>query len=355
MSGSSFGTLFRVTTFGESHGAALGVIIDGCPSGLSFDETFIQKEMNRRRVGQSKITSTRGEGDEIEVFSGVFEGKTTGCPIAMMVRNKDADSSKYDALRHLHRPGHADIGFAEKFGIRDHRGGGRSSGRETLCRVAAGAVAKLLLQEFGIEIYGWVDAVGTIQGKQVQRDFIEKNIVRAGDPESAFAMEEAILEARKEGDSLGGMIKVRAENMPAGLGEPVFDKLDADIAKGMFSIGTVKGVEIGSGFEAGRLKGSENNDMADPETGKYRSNHAGGILGGISNGQPVEVTLAVKPTPSIFKKQQAFTNEGKIEDILIEGRHDPCVCPRVVPVAEAMLALVLADHLLRQRASRMIF
>jgi len=352
MSGNTFGTIFRITTFGESHGKGLGVVIDGCPAGLEIDEAYIQSELDRRRVGQSKVTSQRQEPDKIEILSGVFEGVSTGVPLAMILRNQDADSSKYDNLREVFRPGHADAGYHTKYGVRDHRGGGRSSGRETSARVAAGAVAKLLLKKFNITVTGWTHSVGNVEGKTVDFSVIEKNIIRAADPEAAVKMEKYILDARKEHESVGGIVKIKAQNVPPGLGEPAFDKLDADIGKALFSIGSVKGVEIGSGFESGKMHGSESNDMVSPETGTYITNNAGGILGGISSGQDIDITMAVKPTPSILKEQMTKDIHDKVVPIVIEGRHDPCICPRIVPVAEAMVALALADHYLRNRASR---
>jgi chorismate synthase len=306
-------------------------------------------------VGQSKVTSQRQEEDQVEILSGLFQGQTTGTPIAMMVRNKDADSSKYELIKHLFRPGHADFTYLQKYGIRDYRGGGRASARETIGRVAAGAIAKKILAQEGVEIFGYTTQIHTICAERFDREEIERNMVRCPDAEAAERMIEQILEARKAGDSVGGIVEVVARGVPAGLGEPVFDKLDADLAKGLMSIPAVKGVEIGTGFRAATLFGSEHNDPLVNQAGKIRTmtNHAGGIVGGISNGEDIVVRIVVKPTSSILRAQQSVDREGKPVTLHVEGRHDPCVCPRAVPIAEAMVALVLVDHLLRQRASRM--
>jgi chorismate synthase len=354
MSGNSFGKTFRVTTWGESHGEALGVVVDGCPAGLELSEEDIQYELDRRRPGVSEITTERKEADEVKILSGVFEGKTLGTPISMLVWNKDVDSSPYEALRHIARPGQADFSYQLKYGIRDYRGGGRASGRETVARVAAGAIAKRILANRGIEIIGHVVAIGGIRAKKVSTDEIEsnteRNAVRCADLEAARRMEALIKEVKEEGDSVGGIVEVIALGVPTGLGEPVFDKLDAELAKALMSIGAVKGVEIGAGFEAARLKGSEMNDEFYIKEGRIRTrtNNAGGILGGISTGEPVICRIAVKPTSSIAKSQRSVDMQ-KMEDveIRIKGRHDPCICPRIVPVAEAMIALVLVDYLLR--------
>ncbi|MBF0275508.1 MAG: chorismate synthase [Nitrospinae bacterium] len=351
MSGNSFGTIFRITTFGESHGVGLGVVIDGCPAGIKIDEAFIQSELDRRRVGQSKVTSRRDEPDKVEILSGVFEGVATGAPICLIIRNKDADSSKYNNLKEVFRPGHADMTYQKKYGIRDHRGGGRSSGRETAARVAAGAIAKMVLGN-EISIHAWTDSIKDIHCSTIDLEEVEKNIVRAADPIAAKKMEECILAARKNNNSVGGVVKIRVKNAPIGLGEPVFDKLDADLAKALMSIGSVKGVEIGGGFALTKMFGSESNDAVSKETGEFASNNSGGILGGISSGEMIEISIAVKPTPSIIQEQTTKNIHGKIVPITIEGRHDPCICPRIVPVAEAMVAITLADHLLRNRASK---
>ncbi len=355
MGGSSFGRQFRVTTFGESHGGAVGVAVDGCPAGLEISEEDIQKELDRRRPGQGAITTSRAEEDRVEILSGVFEGRTTGTPIAMVVRNRDADSSKYEPIRNTPRPNHADFTYQMKYGRRDWRGGGRSSGRETVGRVAAGAVAKKLLSTMGVEVLGHTLEV---HGVKVGRDRIDidnirkawQDDVRCADPEAAERMREEILKFKKEGDSVGGIVEVMALGVPAGLGEPVFDKLDADLAKAVMSVGAVKGVEIGAGFDVAARLGSENNDPFVIEGGKIRTatNNSGGIQGGISNGMPIVLRAAVKPTPSILKPQGTVDMERQEEtEIRIEGRHDPCIVPRIVPVLEAMVALVLADHAVR--------
>ena len=355
MSGNSFGRIFKVTTWGESHGEAIGVVVDGCPSGLELSAAYIQYELDRRRPGVSALTTERKEADEVKILSGVFEGKTLGTPISMLVWNKDADSSPYEPLKHVARPGQADLSYQLKYGIRDHRGGGRASGRETVARVAAGAIAKKILASHGVRLIGHVVEVGGIRARQVRIEELaknaESNAVRCADLESAKRMEALIKEVKVEGDSVGGIVEVLALGAPAGLGEPVFDKLDAELAKALMSIGAVKGVEIGAGFEAARLKGSEMNDEFYIDAGgriRTRTNNAGGILGGISIGENVICRIAVKPTSSISKPQRSV-DMRKQEDMEIEikGRHDPCICPRIVPVAEAMVALVLVDFLLR--------
>ena len=354
MAGSSFGVAFRIHTFGESHGPGLGVMIDGCPAGLAFDEELIRRDLERRRVGQSKVTSQRQEEDEFQVLSGVFNGRTTGTSIGLIVYNKDADSSKYETIKELYRPGHADFTYDAKYGFRDYRGGGRSSARETVARVAAGAVAKMLLAQSGISITGFVAQISTIRMQRYDPDEIERNIVRCPDAAAAERMVEAILEARRDGDSLGGLVEVRAEGVPPGLGEPVFDRLDADIAKALMCIPAVKGVEIGAGFDVVNRRGSENNDVFEMRDGRIRTrtNNAGGILGGISTGETIVARMAIKPTSSITREQATVSRDGEPASVRVLGRHDPCVCPRAVPIAEAMVALVLADHLLRQRMAR---
>ena len=323
----TFGYNFRCTTFGESHGPAVGVVIDGCPPRLPLSEQDIQPLLDRRRPGTSDLVSPRKEKDRIEILSGVFEGLTTGSPVALMVRNEDTRSADYTALRDIFRPGHADFTYLAKYGIRDHRGGGRSSGRETLARVAAGAVALKYLAMQGI----------TIRGRALEI---------AGERDLS-AMEHAIRDAKAAGDSVGGIVEIAATGCPAGLGDPVFGKLDGAIAGALMGIGAVKGVEIGEGFAAARRKGSGNNDQMD--AGGFLSNHAGGILGGISTGQEILVRIAVKPTPSISLPQKARAVSGEEREISIQGRHDPCIVPRILPVAEAMLALVLIDALLEQK------
>lgn len=354
MSGNTFGTLFRITTWGESHGYGVGVVIDGCPAGLPLDESDIQKELNRRRPGQSDVTSPRKEEDKAEILSGVFSGKTTGAPVSIMVKNKDIDSSKYEALRTTPRPGHADLTYELKYGFHDWRGGGRSSARETVGRVAAGAVAKKILALRNIEILGHVVELGGIRAKPANieeiREYTEKNPVRCADPEAAVEMQAVIHTARSEGDSIGGIVEILALGVPAGVGEPVFDKLGAELAGALMSIGAVKGVEIGAGFKCTLMKGSQMNDPITIQEEKIitLTNNAGGILGGISNGQPIVCRIAVKPTPSISKEQHTV-DLSKMEEtrIRIEGRHDPSIPPRIVPVAEAMVALVLVDQMMR--------
>lgn len=354
--GSTFGKLFRVTTWGESHGPALGVVVDGCPAGLELNEEIIQRDLDRRRVGQSEVTSPRQERDRVTILSGVFEGKTTGAPISLITYNADADSSKYEPLRDVFRPGHADYTYWVKYGHRDHRGGGRSSARETWGRVAAGAIARQLLRTVaGVEVYGFVRELAGITIETFDRDEIDRNPVRCPDPVAAQKMVAAILEAKGQKTSVGGIVEVRAVNVPPGLGEPTMDKLDALIGYAMLSIPAVKGVEIGDGFAAARLRGHEHNDPFVLENGRVRTltNHAGGMLGGISTGEEIIVRLAVKPTSSIARPQQTVDIHGNERTIVVEGRHDPSICPRVVPVAEAMLLLVLADCYLMNRAARL--
>jgi chorismate synthase len=353
--GSTFGRLFRVTTWGESHGPALGVVVDGCPAGLELNEEIIQRDLDRRRVGQSEVTSPRQERDRVTILSGVFEGKTTGAPISLITYNADADSSKYEPLRDVFRPGHADYTYWVKYGHRDHRGGGRSSARETWGRVAAGAIARQLLRTVaGVEVYGFVRELGGITIETFDRDEIDRNPVRCPDPVAAQKMVTAILEAKEQKTSVGGIVEVRACNVPPGLGEPTMDKLDALIGYAMLSIPAVKGVEIGDGFAAARLRGHEHNDPFILDNGRVRTltNHAGGMLGGISTGEEIIVRLAVKPTSSIARPQRTVDIHGNERTIVVEGRHDPSICPRVVPVAEAMLLLVLADCYLMNRAAR---
>lgn len=362
MSGNTFGTIFRITTWGESHGRAVGVVVDGCPAGLALAAEDIQKELDRRKPGQSRASTARQEADRVEILSGIFEGKTTGTPISLLVWNKDANSSAYDLLRDKPRPGHADYPYQMKYGLRDHRGGGRASARETVGRVAAGAVAKKLLAGEGIEVVAYVTELGGIKAEIVSLDLLqlqaqaESNAVRCPDSAAAERMMQRLDSVRAEGDSLGGVVVITAEGVPAGLGEPVFDKLDGELARALMSIGAVKAVEIGAGRECARLQGSQMNDPLLWRDGKvgFESNNAGGILGGISTGAPIVCTISVKPTPSIARSQRtvdlASDEEAEIE---IKGRHDPAIPPRIVPVAEAMVALVLADHLLRQRAARL--
>jgi len=353
MSGSSFGQIFRVSTAGESHGAALVAIVEGCPAGLSLSATDIQPDLDRRKPGQSKYTTQRREADEVEILSGVFEGKTTGCPIGLLIRNTDQRSKDYSDIKDKFRPGHADMTYFEKYGFRDYRGGGRSSARETAMRVAAGAVARKLLAESGVSILGWVDQIGPIQADAAHFDAqeITNNPFFCPDAATAVKMADFMDDLRHQHDSIGAAVVVEAHGMIPGLGEPVFDKLDADIGKAMLSIPAVKGIEIGDGFACIEAQGSEFGDAMRKEG--FVSNHAGGILGGISNGDTIRARLALKPTSSILKPRPTVDEHGNETEIVTKGRHDPCVGIRAVPIAEAMLALVLADHLLRQRASRL--
>jgi len=347
---SSFGRSFRIVTFGESHGAGVGVVLDGVKPGLPFDLEAIQAEMDRRRPGQSDLVTPRKEADQVQVLSGVFEGKTTGHPIAMVVFNENQRSGDYKAITDLFRPGHADLTYDRKYGLRDPRGGGRSSGRETLGRVAAGAWAKQQLAALGITVRGFNREIAAIAGTAVDWAFVETNPLRVADP-AAFAAQRAAVEAaRAEGDSVGGICEVWIEGLPVGLGDPAFGKLDGLLALACMSIGAVKGVELGAGFESARLRGSQNNDPLGP--GGPLKNDAGGTLGGISTGAPVVVRLAVKPTSSISKTQKTIDRDGNPADIATHGRHDPCIAPRIVPVAEAMCALVIYDAWLTQQSLR---
>lgn len=358
MAGNSFGQFFRITTFGESHGPAIGVVVDGCPAGLDFDLGFIQQQMDRRRPGQSALTTDRNEADRVEVLSGVFDGKTTGTPIAMLLRNADQRSKDYDAMKEVYRPSHADYTYEARYGLRDHRGGGRSSARETAARVAAGALAQLLLRTVGVQVQAYVSAVGPIElqksANELDLSLIDSHPVRCPDPETASAMEVLITQLKAEGDSVGGVISCVASGVPAGWGEPVFDKLEADLAKAMLSINAVKGFEVGSGFAASKGRGSEFNDIFVMEDSKVRTrtNHSGGIQGGISNGEDITFRVGFKPVATIAQKQQTLTRSGEATELQAQGRHDPCVVPRAVPIVEAMAALVLADHMLRERVAR---
>jgi len=349
MDSSTLGRRFRITTFGESHGPAVGVVIDGIQPGLELDQADIQAELDRRRPGQSSVTTARREADHAEVLSGVFQGRTTGAPLCILVRNTSQRSRDYSAIAELFRPGHGDLTWLARYGIRDWRGGGRLSGRETIGRVAAGAVARKLLGGLGVEIFGHVVEAAGVRANTIDPAAARTTVMRCGDPEAATAMERAVIEARDRGDSVGGILQVEAHGVPAGWGDPVFEKLDARIAGAMMSIGAVKGVEIGAGFAAARMRGSEHNDPITPDG--FESNHAGGILGGISCGAPVVARLAVKPTSSISRPQRTVDIHGEPREIEVHGRHDPCICPRAVPVAEAMLALVLVDAHLEARAS----
>ncbi len=353
MSGSSFGQIFRVTTAGESHGAALVAIVEGCPAGVALSEADIQPDLDRRKPGQSRYTTQRREDDKVEILSGVFEGKTTGCPIGLLIRNTDQRSRDYSEIKDKFRPGHADVTYFEKYGIRDYRGGGRSSARETAMRVAAGAIAKKMLSSFAVSTRGWVDQIGPVRAdsSRFDPDEIGKNPFFCPDPVAAAEMAAFMDSLRKEGDSIGAAVVVEAHGMIPGLGEPVFDRLDADLAKAMMSIPAVKGVEVGDGFACIEARGSEFGDPMRKEG--FVSNHAGGVLGGISNGDTIHVRMALKPTSSILKPRPTVDIHGNETEIITKGRHDPCVGIRAVPIAEAMLALVLADHLLRHRASQL--
>ncbi|NPV05085.1 MAG: chorismate synthase [Syntrophaceae bacterium] len=350
MSGNTFGVIFRVTTFGESHGPGLGAVIDGCPPGLDLAEADIQDELDRRRPGGHAASTPRREEDRVEILSGVFEGKTTGTPIALLIRNLDIDSSAYEELREVFRPGHGDFTYMKKYGIRDHRGGGRASGRETAARVAAGAVARRILAREGIAVSGCTVELGGIAIETRSEAAAGSNRLRCPDPEAAARMEALLEEARRAGDTLGGIVEVRVTGCPAGLGEPVFDKMDADLAKALMGIGTVKGVEIGAGFQAARLRGSQCNDPLGP--GGFGTNRAGGVLAGITTGQEIVIRAACKPIASIALEQDTIDIHGNPKTISVRGRHDACVIPRVIPVCEAMVCLVVADHLLRQKANR---
>lgn len=363
MPGNSFGQIFRITTFGESHGAGIGVVIDGCPAGMMVDLEAIQIELDRRRPGQSQITTPRAEADRLQVLSGLFEGKTTGAPVTFWIANTNQQSGDYDHLRDAWRPGHADFTYDQKYGIRDHRGGGRSSARETAARVMAGALARQLLAANGINIIAFVSKVGPHELKkdisEILPEMVESNAVRCPDPETAKSMLHFIEELKSQGDTSGGIVTCRVTGVPPGLGEPVFNKLQADLASAMMSINAAKGFEIGSGFKSAEMKGSEFNDQFEAEIDpaghprfKTTGNHSGGIQGGISNGSDLYMNIAFKPVSTILQPQQSFDKHGN--PILLEGkgRHDPCVVPRAVPVVEAMCALVLADHILRNRTSR---
>ncbi len=353
--GNSFGTCFKITTWGESHGKSLGVIIDGCPPHLKLTEADIQHELDRRRPGQSHITTPRDEGDCVEIVSGIFEGKTTGTPLTLIIQNKDQNSKAYDHLKDVYRPSHADFTYDAKYGIRDYRGGGRASARETAARVAAGAVAQIWLKEqYNVEIISYVKQVHEIRAavdtETVSRVQVDSNIVRCPAPEYE-AMIQAIEAARKEGDSLGGIVGTVIRGVPAGWGEPVFDKLKADFAKAMMSIPATMGFQVGAGFEGAKMKGSMHNDPFywDEDRIRTKTNHSGGIQGGISNGEDILFEVAFKPTGTIFKAQETVTKMGLETQLAAKGRHDPCVLPRAVPIVDAMAALVLMDHALRQK------
>lgn len=348
MSGNTFGKLFTVTSFGESHGPALGCVVDGCPPGMALCEADMQRDLDRRKPGQSRFTTQRREDDAVKILSGVFEGKTTGTPIGLIIENTDQRSKDYSKIKDQFRPAHGDFTYFKKYGIRDYRGGGRASARETAMRVAAGAIAKkYLLETCGTTIRGYLSQLGPIAIEQVDYAEIENNAFFCPDASKVAAMEEYMAALSKEGNSIGARITVCASKVPAGLGEPIFDRLDADIAKALMSINAVKGVEIGAGFAAVTQKGSEHRDEITPEG--FLSNHAGGVLAGISSGQDIIASIAMKPTSSIRIPGKSITIHGAAEEVVTTGRHDPCVGIRATPIAEAMLALVLMDHLLRDR------
>jgi chorismate synthase len=349
MSGNTFGKLFTVTTFGESHGPALGAIVDGCPPGMELSEADLQPDLERRRTGTSRHTSQRHESDQVSILSGVFEGRTTGTPIGLLIRNEDQRSRDYEKIKDRFRPGHADYTYQQKYGFRDYRGGGRSSARETVMRVAAGAIARKYLRErLSVQIRGYLAQLGPIKLEPKSLDTVNDNPFFSPDPERVAELENYMIKLRREGDSIGARVNVVATGVPPGLGEPIFDRLDADIAYAMMGINAVKGVEIGAGFAAVEQKGSEHRDELTPRG--FRSNNAGGVLGGISSGQDIVVSLVLKPTSSITVPGRTIDLDGNVTDVVTTGRHDPCVGLRATPIAEAMLALVLMDHYLRHRA-----
>ncbi len=358
MPGNSFGQIFKVSTFGESHGSGIGAVIDGCPAGLEVSIEKIQEDLDRRKPGQSKLSSPRKESDQVQVLSGIFEGVSTGAPIALFIPNADQRPKDYSHIKDSFRPSHADFTYEAKYGLRDYRGGGRSSARETAARVAAGSIAKQLLESFNISILGFVSRVGgeeiQVSDNQFSRSDVEASIVRCPDPASSQRMENLIEEVKKKGDSLGGAIRCIVNNPPVGLGEPVFDKLHADLGKAMMSINAVKGFEIGSGIEGTKRMGSEENDIFEDSGGevKTRTNNSGGIQGGISNGMPIVFTTHFKPVATLMRDQESVDKDGNEVVIEGKGRHDPCVVPRAVPIVEAMAALTLVDHLLRNRSAK---
>ena len=349
MAGNTIGKLFTVTTSGESHGPGMAAIVDGCPPGMELSEEDIQQELEKRRPGTSRFTSQRKEPDQVKIMSGIFEGKTTGTPINLVVGNVDQKSKDYSAIKDKFRPGHADYSYYHKYGIRDYRGGGRSSARETVMRVAAGAIAKKYLKErLGMEIYGYLSQLGSISVELKEKDFIGTNPFFAGDPEKIEELESFMDQLRRDGDSIGAKIDILATEVPVGLGEPVFDKLEADIAHALMSINAVKGVEIGAGFSVVTQRGSEHRDEID--SSGFKQNNSGGTLGGISSGQDILASIALKPTSSIIKPAETIDKSGEETEIVTKGRHDPCVGLRATPIAEAMLAITLMDHYLRHRA-----
>jgi len=358
MTNNTFGKAFSITTFGESHGPGIGLVIDGCPAGLPLQIEKIQLEMQRRKPGQSAITTQRKEEDVVEILSGVFEGKTTGTPIGIFIRNEDQKSKDYSHIENTFRPSHADFTYQEKYGIRDYRGGGRSSARETAARVAGGAIAKQFLAHYGVSVQAYVQQVGLISVQKPYQEldlaYTETNAVRCPDPEAAEAMENLIHQIRKERDTIGGLVRCVCKGVPSGLGEPVFDKLHADLGKAMLSINAVKGFQIGSGFSSLGMKGSEHNDLFYNDNGvvRTRTNHSGGVQGGISNGEDIYFDVAFKPVATLMMDQESVDVDGNKSNVEGKGRHDPCVLPRAVPIVEAMAALVLLDFLLRKRLDR---
>jgi len=356
MAGNSYGQLFSLVSFGESHGRGIGGVIDGCPAGITIDEDFIQAELDRRRPGQSKITTSRSESDRVELLSGVFEGVSTGTPIGFFIKNKEQRSKDYDNMKDVFRPSHADYTYTQKYGVRDHRGGGRSSARETIARVVAGAIAKLVLREMGISITAYTSSVENIAVTKpytaLNFQEIENNAVRCADPEVAKKMIELIAQVKKEGDSVGGTITTVVQGMPVGVGEPVYDRLEAMLAKGMLSINATKGFEFGSGFEGTKLRGSVHNDpfVVDDKGIHTQSNNSGGVQGGISNGEDIYFKVAFKPVATVLQKQKTVTVDGQETILDARGRHDPCVLPRAVPIVEAMTAITLLDMLLINHA-----
>jgi len=352
MSGNTIGKLFSVTSFGESHGPALGCIVDGCPPGLEIDEAYIQEDLNRRKPGTSRFTTQRKEADKVKILSGVFEGRTTGAPIGMLIENTDQKSKDYSNIKNVFRPAHADYTYAQKYGIRDYRGGGRSSARETAMRVAAGAIAKkYLIEKHGVLVRGYLSQLGPIKAEQLDWDEVRNNPFFCPDASKVPEMEEYMRKLSKEGNSIGAKITVVASSVPVGLGEPVFDRLDAELAHSLMSINAVKGVEIGSGFASVEQKGTEHRDLMHPEG--FVTNNAGGIVGGISTGQDIVVNIALKPTSSLRIAGETIDVDGKATEVVTTGRHDPCVGIRATPIAEAMMAITLIDHLLRHRAQNL--
>ncbi len=364
MAGSTFGTLFRITTWGESHGKGTGCVVDGCPAGLALCEEDIQKYLDRRRPGQNRYTTKRSEADRVQILSGVFEGKTTGTPISLLVPNEDQHSKDYGNLKDVYRPGHADLGFDAKYGFRDYRGGGRSSGRETIGRVAAGAIAAKILLKMGIQVQAYVSSVGPVRcdpsryAEANLAEYLSRSSLQMPDPDAEARARAYLDECIRQGDSSGGVVTCIVTGMKAGIGEPVFDKLDALLGQAVFSIGGVKGVEIGDGFAAAEARGSQNNDQygckdQDGQTICKSSNHAGGILGGMSDGSEIRIRAAFKPTPSISLPQHALGRDGKVHDLEIRGRHDPLIAPRAAVVVECMTAITLLDLLMRSRSARL--